>query len=104
MSLGITGTALKTNQVEAATVTAAVIVAAPTVEPFKRTTAAGVLLKAHLSNTVAIFIGPSGTTVANGYPLDPGETISIPIDEISKVYAISASASQKICYLYLGPA
>lgn len=103
MSLGITGTALKTNQVTVATVTAAVLVAAPTVEPFKRCTAAGVLIKAHLDNTAKVYIGPSGTTVANGYVLDPGESITIPIDEISKVYGIT-TGTQKICYLYLGPA
>jgi len=61
----------------------------------------GVHIKAPLTNTDTVFIGAS-TLVNNpndGFPLEPGESIFIEIDNISKVYARSTAIGQTVKYL-----
>lgn len=61
----------------------------------------GVHIKAPLSNTDTVFIGSS--TLVNspneGFPLEPGESIFIEIDNVSKIYARSSAIGQVIKYL-----
>jgi hypothetical protein len=62
-----------------------------------------VLLRADPSNADTIYIGSSGSvTTGNGYPLAPGETLSLEIDDIQKVYAISGTAAQTLAYIGSG--
>jgi hypothetical protein len=45
-----------------------------------------VIVKALESNTSNIYVGDSDVTSANGYILESGESISIALDGINKVY------------------
>lgn len=61
----------------------------------------GVHVKAPLTNTDTIYIGSNTlvTTPSDGFPLEPGESIFIEIDNPNKIYARSASTGQKVTYL-----
>ena len=65
----------------------------------------GILIKAYgdkdtVANVVPIFIGNAQVTVATGFPLGPGESITLPISG-DDIYAISANASQTIAWTTL---
>lgn len=59
----------------------------------------GVLVKAFSTNTGIIYIGNSGVTVANGVPLLPGESITIPQDDANKVYVIASIDNQQLAWM-----
>lgn len=61
----------------------------------------GVHVKAPLTNTDTIYIGSTTlvTTPTDGFPLEPGESIFIEIDNPNKIYARSASTGQRVTYL-----
>lgn len=103
MSAALVGANLQTTQVTVATGTAARLVSAPTVEPMKRSTAAGVIIKAHDANTAKVYLGITGVTVATGYELGASQSIVIPVDDPSKIYAIT-TGSQIVSIMWLGPA
>lgn len=61
----------------------------------------GVHLKAPISNTATIYIG-SGTlssTASGGFPLEPGESLYLEIDNLNKIYVVAATTGQKINYI-----
>lgn len=54
------------------------------------------ILKADPSNTGVVYVGTSsGVTTANGFALAAGDAVPIPIDDLSKIWAIASVASQK---------
>ena len=64
----------------------------------------GVQLKSHVGNTATIFIGKKGVTAltdvnTDGLPLDPGEGIFIPVEDISLIYAIASAVSQRLTFI-----
>lgn len=59
----------------------------------------GVLVKALSTNTDKVYVGKSGVTTANGYELTLGETVTIEVDDVNKVYAIAASGTQKVAWV-----
>jgi hypothetical protein len=58
-----------------------------------------VTIKALLTNTVAVYVGPSGVTTSSGFELLAGESVSIEVSNLNLVYCISGSASQVIRYI-----
>ncbi len=61
----------------------------------------GVTVKSAATNTDTVYIGNSdvtaGTTAAtDGFPLEPGESITLPVNNSNLLYAIGASANQKV--------
>jgi hypothetical protein len=58
-----------------------------------------VVLKALSTNTASIFVGFTGTTVANGFELAAGDVISIDTSDLSLIFSISGTASQDLRYL-----
>ena len=82
------------NGVKDLTTTAVVISASVTVK-------IGVHLKAPLTNTDTVYIGSSTlvTSPTGGFPLEPGESIFMEIDNPNKIYARSVTTGQKIAYL-----
>ena len=58
-----------------------------------------VTVKVLSTNTVAVYIGASGVTVANGFELLAGESVSLDVSDIATIFAISGSASQIIRYI-----
>lgn len=61
----------------------------------------GAHLKAPLTNTQTIYVGSRDliTTPDSGFPLEPGESIFIEIDNITKLYAKAFGSGQKIAYI-----
>lgn len=58
-----------------------------------------VTIKARSINTDFICIGPSGVSAANGYILNPGEQISLPVSNLNALYHISNSGTQALSYI-----
>jgi hypothetical protein len=64
----------------------------------------GLTLKANLLNTAghAVWVGdadtvtPGTTEATDGFPLYPGESISLPIDQASRVFVVSSTTAQKV--------
>ncbi len=61
----------------------------------------GLVVTALTTNTVTVYVGPSTVTTANGYPLEAGKSISLDVDDPSKLYAVCASSAPVIGWLYL---
>jgi hypothetical protein len=67
----------------------------------------GVGVKAWASNTGIIYVGSrsnltAGTTAAtDGFPLSKGDGDTIPIDDLSKVWAISDTAGQNLAIQFV---
>lgn len=64
-------------------------------------TTRGIVIKSSNDNSLNVYVGPStvtpGTTSAtDGFELSAGESISIPIDDVSKVYINATSSSIKV--------
>jgi len=58
-----------------------------------------VTVKALSTNTVAVYVGATGCTVAAGFELLAGESISLDVDNLNLVYCISGNASQVVRYI-----
>ena len=62
--------------------------------------ATGVLLKAIVGNTGIIYVGfNASVTAANGFPLNPGDTIPLSIDSLEKVWIIGSAAGQVLAWI-----
>lgn len=57
-----------------------------------------VLVIAPTSNADTVYVGPSGVTTANGFPLAPGDSYEAPVDNANRIYCISATGSQVLRY------
>ena len=57
-----------------------------------------VTIKALSTNTVAVYVGPSGVTVS-GFELLAGESVSLDVTNLATVFVISGSASQVVRYI-----
>jgi hypothetical protein len=55
----------------------------------------GVVLKAPSSNSGAIFVGPSGSVV---FPLNPGESISYAVSNLSAIEMLGANATDILTF------
>jgi len=60
-----------------------------------------VVLKADDDNTGNIYVGNSDVTTSSGLRLSPGQSLSIDIDNLNKVYVIADTADQKLYVLWL---
>lgn len=60
-----------------------------------------VIVKSISANAGIIYIGNSTAASSTGYDLDPGESVMIMIDNVSKIYAVGASAGDDLCYMAL---
>ncbi|AMS02859.1 hypothetical protein BJD57_gp27 [Gordonia phage Vivi2] len=49
--------------------------------------------------TEVVYIGKSGVTTANGYPLAPGESVHVPVDNTNLVFVIAGATGSTISYL-----
>jgi hypothetical protein len=59
----------------------------------------GCLLKAGISNAGTVWIGGSGTTSSDGFPLKAGETLSLTINNLSILYILFAKNNDTIVVL-----
>lgn len=70
----------------------------------RRRLSRGVQLKAAAANSTAVYVGSSSVTAGtaaatDGFPLDPGDALFVPIDSPHKLYLIAASPQQSVCWL-----
>lgn len=61
----------------------------------------GIVVKALSTNTAVVYVGDSSVTTSDGFPLSANESISLPVDDPSKVYCISGTSSQVLRVLYV---
>lgn len=55
----------------------------------------GVRIEAHADNTDNIYVGTSASVSASdGFPLDAGEFVDVPIDDLSKVWIVGGDTGQ----------
>lgn len=64
-----------------------------------RRTVKGVWIKADLGNADNVYVGHAQSVEANGYLLDAGESVFVPIDSLDKVWVYGGAASQGYSYL-----
>lgn len=60
-----------------------------------------VTVKALSTNTVAVYVGPTGVTTTSGFELLAGESVTMDISNLSTIYVISGSAAQIVRYIAL---
>ena len=61
-------------------------------------------LKAHPDNTDTVWVGQDGAgdvSSANGFPLDPGETIVLNMGNLNQVYFDADVSTEKVCWIKL---
>lgn len=58
-----------------------------------------VTIKAMNNNTGVVYVGINGVTTSSGFELGPGESISLSVDNTSRLYAIADASSQRLCVL-----
>lgn len=62
----------------------------------------GILVKADISNSDIIFIGNSDVSVSGkGFPLAAGESYPIPLNDLAKLFAVSATPAQVLYFFAL---
>ncbi len=60
---------------------------------------AGILIKALSTNTVTLFVGPSGVTTTTGFELSPGESLQYdPNVPAADIFVIASANDQKACW------
>jgi hypothetical protein len=59
----------------------------------------GVVLQALSTNTVSVFIGPSGVTSSTGLELPAGGSVTLPVNNTNVVYIVSASDSPAVTFV-----
>jgi len=53
----------------------------------------GLVITADLTNSAAIYVGPSGVTTSTGYKLQPGASISYGVTNANAIYIVSAAST-----------
>ena len=67
----------------------------------------GIQIVADPNNTVIVYVGTSSVTAGSsaattdGYPLQPGDTVVLPVIHPSEVYAITASSTATIHFMLI---
>ena len=77
----------------------AVGVAAVQMHPAGQALQQGVIVQAHPSNTGIVYVGVAGVTVATGFPLAPGASVTLPIPNTNQVYLIASVAAQTAAWI-----
>lgn len=63
----------------------------------------GAAIKAPKGNTTTVYLGPSGVTSGNGFPLEPGEAVGLDILGLGKVWFVGATTGDKLAVIAVGP-
>jgi hypothetical protein len=57
---------------------------------------AGFSVVALPGNTATVYVGPSGVTTANGYPLSAGQSVRFAVANTDLIYVVSGSTGQSV--------
>lgn len=60
-----------------------------------------ITVRAKVSNTGLIYIGSTTMTAADGFQLSPDETVSLDLDNLSKLFIDAAVSGNGVTYIYL---
>lgn len=58
-----------------------------------------VTIHASKANVADVAIGPVGVTLATGYLLSPGESVTLPIQNVNLLYLVGANTSDKVSWM-----
>lgn len=58
----------------------------------------GVVVKALSANLATVYVGPTGLTTANGYPLAAGEAISFAVANADAIYVLGANTTDTVAF------
>lgn len=58
-----------------------------------------VTLHANKANAADVAVGPSGVSLTTGYLLSPGESVTLPIQNVNLLYLIGANTSDKVSWI-----
>jgi hypothetical protein len=61
-------------------------------------------LKGHTDNTEAVWVGNDGAedvSAATGYPLDPGQAVTINVANLNQLWFDADVSTEKVCWLKL---
>ena len=59
----------------------------------------GFFVKPHPDNTDTVWIFFAGQTKASGFPLNTGEVMYLPVNDLSKVYMDADVTAEKLCFI-----
>lgn len=59
----------------------------------------GVVIRAKLTNTGLIYVGPTGVTSSTGYILDRGAAVSVGVDNLADIFINSSVDGEGVSYL-----
>ena len=59
----------------------------------------GLLLRSLSTNTATLYVGAIGVTAATGWPLEPGESLSVECTTCAELFVVAASGSQELRYI-----
>lgn len=65
------------------------------------TSIVSVTIRALASNTNKIYVGSASVSSTNGFQLSPQETVSLDINNLSKVYIDADVSGEGVTYIYL---
>ena len=70
----------------------------------KTATTIGVLIRASIGNAGIVYVGKEGVTAGttdatDGFELGAGESLTIEIDRVDKVWVIASEANQRVSWL-----
>lgn len=75
-------------------------VAAVQMHPAGQALQQGVIVQAHPNNAGIVYVGNSaGVTTANGFPLAPGASVTLPIPNTNQVYLVASQAAQLAAWI-----
>lgn len=82
--------------------TAGTAVAGPSTTFYPNNAAGAFYVKAHPNNTDTVWVGNDGAgdvAAANGFPLDPGEGVTIYVNKLSELWFDADVNGEKLCWL-----
>lgn len=65
------------------------------------TSSTTVTIRSKAANTGLIYVGTVSVSSSNGFQLSPSESVSLDIDNLSKIYIDAAVSGNGVTYIYL---
>ena len=59
----------------------------------------GFFVKPHPDNTDTVWIMFAGQAKTSGFPLNTGETMYLPVNDLSKIYMDADVTAEKLCFI-----
>ena len=59
----------------------------------------GFFVKPHPDNTDTVWVMFAGQAKTSGFPLNTGETMYLPVNDLSKIYMDADVDAEKLCYI-----